>query len=73
MEEQQSREIGLAREIGEQRRGVTVGVVKVPLSVVVRWEEMARELEGLPSKDESLEAVPTTVHDGITPQASLSH
>ena len=37
----------LAQEIAEQRRGVTVGVVKVPVTVIERWEEMARKLEGL--------------------------
>ena len=70
MAKQPPNEIGLAQEIAEQRRGVTVGVVKVPVTVIERWEEMAREFEGLPSKDDSLEAVPSAVHDGVTPRAS---
>ena len=53
MAKQQSREVGLAKEIAEQRRGVTVGVVKVPVTVVERWEEMARELEGLPPMEDA--------------------
>ncbi len=44
---EQSRELGLAQEIADQYRGVTAGVVKVPVTVIERWEEMARELEGL--------------------------
>ena len=47
----QREEIGLAQEIAEQHRGVTVGVVKVPVTVMERWEEMARELEGLPAAE----------------------
>ena len=43
----QREEISLAQEIAEQRCGVLVGVVKVPVTVIERWEEMARELEGL--------------------------
>ncbi len=39
--------VGLAQEIADQYRGVTAGVVKVPVTVIERWEEMARELEGL--------------------------
>lgn len=50
MAKQHSREVGLAQEIAEQRRGVTVGVVKVPVTVIERWEAMARELEGLPDQ-----------------------
>ena len=40
--------MGLAQEIAEQRRGVTAGVVKVPVTAIQRWEERARELEGVP-------------------------
>ena len=39
----QSKELGLAQEIADQRRGVRVGVVKIPVTVVERWEGMARK------------------------------
>ena len=44
----QREDIGLAKEIAAHRRGVTTGVVKVSVTVIERWEKMARELEGLP-------------------------
>ena len=65
----QPKEVGSAQEIADQRRGVTVGVVKVSVTMIERWEAMARELEGLPSRDNALETVPSTV-DRTTPQAS---
>ena len=40
----QPKEVGMAKEIADQRRGVMVGVVKVPVTVVERWEKIAREL-----------------------------
>ena len=46
LENKQREEFGLADEIAEQRRGVTAGVVKVPVTVIERWEEIARKLEG---------------------------
>ena len=52
LENKQREEFGLADEIAEQRRGVTVGVVKVPVTVIERWEEIARKLEGLPLGDD---------------------
>ena len=56
----QSKELGLAQEIADQRRGVRVGVVKIPVTVVERWEGMARKLEGLPPMEHALPTRPTT-------------
>ena len=50
----QREEIGLAQEIAEQRRGVTSGVVKVPVTVIERWEKQALELEGLSEVERSM-------------------
>ena len=56
MANKQREGISLAQEIAEQRRGVTSGVVKVPVTVIERWEEMARKLEGLQPMNEEIEA-----------------
>ena len=60
MAKQQTKVLGLAQEIADQRRGVMVGVVKIPVTVVERWEGMARELEGLPPMEDALPTRPTT-------------
>ena len=54
MAKQSTKELGLSQEIANQRRGVRVGVVKVPLTVMERWEGMARQLEGLPPMKDAL-------------------
>ena len=54
MAKQQTKVLGLAQEIADQRRGVMVGVVKIPVTVVEKWEGMARQLEGLPPMEDAL-------------------